>query len=215
MKWLLSLLCLCVCLAGCGPKSDPGGVPTISDETEYQAALQKARTLSFPYLKAFAAGDNLDPRATEDLTEARKQFDALVGYQPTSFAAHVGSGKISYVLGDLERAKTSLSQALALFPKNQDVDVRVTYAGVNDDLANVYFLMADFDKAQKHSDIALSIQPDNPNFLATKASLLLQNKKVADARAAVIEGLNVDPDNLRLQRLKRLIDAQAPPVKGN
>lgn len=211
VKWAGFAVIVLLPVVGCKPgNSDPNAAPVITDETQYQATLDKARQLSMPYIRAFSTGDNLDSKATADLTEARKQFDALIAYQPTNFAPHVGSGKISYILGDLDRAKASLTQALALFPDKQSVDVRVTFAGVNDDLANVMFLTGDVESARKLSAQALDIQPDNPNFLATKASLLMNDKKIPEARKAVVDGLNIDPDNLRLQRLKRLIDSSSP-----
>lgn len=206
MKRAFSLAWLCLLTLGCNAGgSTPDDIPVIRDEKDYRAALTKARDLSLGHLTDFARGANLDDAAKADLAEARKQFDALVAYVPTSFAPHVGTGKISYVLGDYELAKEHLTQALTLFPREQSPEVNVTFAGVNDDLANIYFLEGDMATARRYSDIALAIDSANPNYLYTRASILLNEKKKDEARKCVDEGLKVDKSNLRLQRLKKLI----------
>lgn len=207
-RWLSGLLLAAALLGGCGRgPEDPNAPPVIDNETQYQTALTKARDLSHEHLVAYAKGETLEPEDEAELREARRQFDGLVSYMPTSFAPHIGSGKISLVLGDLDRAKKSLTQALELMPESESPEIRVVLAGARDDLANAFFLSGDMAKAEEYARQALEVDPENPNFLSTNAAILIQRGDLAKARRLLDQATESDPDNLRVRRLKKLLEA--------
>lgn len=202
------LVCLFLALAGCGSgKVNPEGPAIVDDEKQYEENLIKARDLSQKHLVAFLQGQELDEEAMRDLREARRHFDGLVSFVPTMYAPHIGSGRISYVLGDYPTAKQSLEQGLALLPEAKDSQVLFIMAGANDDLANVSLLSGDLDAAEKYAKVALATSPADPNFLSTGASIAIQRKDFALAKRYLAAATKSDPNNLRVKRLQKLLDA--------
>lgn len=205
---LVTLLALgfALILAGCGSKAPADGAPIVDNEIDYDATLAKARDLSAAHMVAFAQGQDLDEDALKDLAEARRQFEGLISYSPTQFAPHIGAGRIGYVLGDYESARRSLEQGLALIPAEHAPQVEALIADVHNDLANIYFLEGDYAKAEILVRRALRTSPSHPNYLATLASIALQAGDPEGAKRLVASGLETDPENVRLKRLKLMID---------
>lgn len=199
-------LLLALALAGCGSAPKDSSVPIVDTDRDYQATLAKARDLSAAHMVAFAQGQDLSEDALKDLAEARRQFEGLISYAPTQFAPHIGAGRIGYALGDYESAKRSLEQGLALIPKDHGPEVDALIADVDNDLANIYFLQGDYAKAEILVRRALKTRPEHPNYLATLASIALQAGDPEGAGRLVASGLKTDPENIRLKRLKLMID---------
>jgi tetratricopeptide (TPR) repeat protein len=204
-------LLLALVLAGCGSTPKDSSVPIVDTDRDYQATLAKARDLSAAHMVAFAQGQDLSEKALEDLAEARRQFEGLISYAPTQFAPHIGAGRIGYALGDYESAKRSLEQGLALIPKEHGPEVDALIADVDNDLANIYFLQGDYAKAEILIRRALKTSPEHPNYLATLASIALQAGDPEGAGRLVASGLKTDPENVRLKRLKLMIDKTSKP----
>jgi tetratricopeptide (TPR) repeat protein len=204
-------LLLALVLAGCGSTPKDSSVPIVDTDRDYQATLAKARDLSAAHMVAFAQGQDLSEKALEDLAEARRQFEGLISYAPTQFAPHIGAGRIGYALGDYESAKRSLEQGLALIPKEHGPEVDALIADVDNDLANIYFLQGDYAKAEILVRRALKTSPEHPNYLATLASIALQAGDPEGAGRLVASGLKTDPENVRLKRLKLMIDKTSKP----
>ena len=204
-------LLLALVLAGWGSTPKDSSVPIVDTDRDYQATLAKARDLSAAHMVAFAQGQDLSEKALEDLAEARRQFEGLISYAPTQFAPHIGAGRIGYALGDYESAKRSLEQGLALIPKEHGPEVDALIADVDNDLANIYFLQGDYAKAEILIRRALKTSPEHPNYLATLASIALQAGDPEGAGRLVASGLKTDPENVRLKRLKLMIDKTSKP----
>ncbi|HRI44537.1 MAG TPA: tetratricopeptide repeat protein [Fimbriimonadaceae bacterium] len=210
MRWpsvsvFVGLLALLLAF-GCGSSAPADGSPVVDNDVDYEATLAKARDLSAAHMVAFAQGQDLSEDALRDLAEARRQFEGLISYAPTQFAPHIGAGRIGYALGDYESAKRSLEQGLALIPTDHAPQVDALIADVNNDLANIYFLQGDYAKAEVLVRRALKTSPEHPNYLATLASIALQAGDPEGAGRLVASGLKTDPENIRLKRLKLMID---------
>lgn len=215
MRWrpanFVVVLVLALVALGCGPSAPADGTPVVDDDRGYEVTLAKARDLSAAHMVAFAQGQDLSDDALRDLAEARRQFEGLISYAPTQFAPHIGAGRIGYALGDYESAKRSLEQGLALIPADHAPQVDALVADVNNDLANIYFLQGDYAKAEILVRRALKTSPEHPNYLATLASIALQAGDPEGAGRLVASGLKTDPENIRLKRLKLMIDKTPTP----
>jgi tetratricopeptide (TPR) repeat protein len=118
-----------------------------------------------------------------------KEADLLMKENPNSEFALVAAAKILSAEGQRDKAMAALDKALAIhryayiYMNREQVRQRSDYAG----------RMADLDEA-------LKLEPDQSEALAMKASLLVEQKRFAEALAAYDSALAQEPSSLRFQR---------------
>ncbi len=205
----IALLYILFSLAGggCGgPSSRP---PQIVTESEYQDTLDRARQLSEGPIRKHDAREPLDSQEKSDLQEAARLIEGLANFKPTNFATHFLAGKVYQALGDHERAKIKLKECLStLAPGSQDENIRHMEAEALALLALSLERTGVVEEALAAAEEALKLYPDNPNYLAAKASALIQMGKPEEAHRAVREALARDPRHARALQLDRLLHSQ-------
>lgn len=99
--------------------------------------------------------------------------------------------------GNLEEAKKNYLKVITLNPKNS-----VSYV----DLFDVYKCMGDYENARRAIHKAVEIDSNNPKSLDLMAgiNILLNNKKDAEYAYEKLKGVN--PENKKLEEIKRKID---------
>jgi len=118
--------------------------PTASGWTNYGVTLEKAG----------------DPRA------ATRAYRSAIGIDPTYFNAWLYLARVYNLLGDVTQAVPLFNRALALEPKNSDV---------NADLAELEFKAGAFSDARRYADVAARSNPANARahyYLALSADTL-------------------------------------------
>lgn len=203
-KWLLP----CLLLVGCGsPAVDPTAAPVLRTETEFNEALKKATSLSKDILARYdLQGENPAGTDIADLKEALRLMKGVVAFEPTRYAPALLAGKIAMALQEYEDAEQLFEQSLAnIFEPIPDKDIRFA-AELHSMIGHLAVLRNDLVRADFATTQALKLVPKNPEYMAGRASVLIQQNHKADAQKLLVDALKVDPGNRRANQLLTLLN---------
>lgn len=120
-----------------------------------------------------------------NLEEAIKRTEEIIKKFPYNIEPYLWLGDLLFETYDLEGALEAYKKAVRLDDKNSDAHSSV---------AKMYFLLGDFGNADKHTDIALNINPEDGEALYLKA-LILDRQNNFDLSDQYMKKANlVDPD---------------------
>ncbi|MHB0935601.1 MAG: tetratricopeptide repeat protein [Armatimonadota bacterium] len=125
------------------------------------------------------------------LTELRQ----ALALDPNGIEAHYLSGLCYLKLGQHEKARAAARQTVGLYP---------AFAPGFALLAQIDFDQDRYRNGLKQIDKALEIDPDDADYLALKAALLLNSHKTEKALQHAVEALCLDPENTFANHVRAL-----------
>lgn len=204
-----ALLVLCICAASLwGCSNNASGPPAVHSSAEYDQLLAEAAKLSAPGLHHMEEGTTMSVEETTNLKKAKDIFIGLSDARPTNFANYMAIGKIDRALGDKEGALRNYQQAIQFRPMKVNNEDKVALAECSAELARSLYEEEQLEGALGYINDAISDAPENPDYYAIQAHILIQQKDVEGATKAIEHALKLDPHHEEATALKRLI-AQA------
>lgn len=160
-----------------------------------------------------------------DIEGAEKKYIDIIAIDAKNYKAFKNLGKLYFEQKKFEEAKQTLDHARRLLERNYEKKLNLTVEnkGVNaediDDinpeemLSSTYFDLSlvakveeNFDQALEYIDKALKLEKNNPRYLDTKLELSIINKDKIKALEALDRLAKVNPENKKLQELKKQVD---------
>lgn len=111
----------------------------------------------------------------------------------------------SYLLGEIELQKQNKDSAIEYFARAKDLFQEPTPT-IEGTLADLYLAQGRIPEALTAVDTALKDDPENPDYLLLRASLLHSLGQTQDARAAYAHYLKIDPKGFNGQLLSGLLE---------
>ena len=163
------------------------------------------KPLAPPDADAYRAAVLLSDGRTDD---ARKLLDSVVAANPSNALAHETQGILHLRENDLEAARQSYTQAVALHSTSflawyyaatltlrngnhddpsiepnleQSIKLNPNFAPANDALASYYAMHRNLDDALRLNLLAVTLEPDNLNYRLNNASIHMQRKELPSA----------------------------------
>lgn len=205
-KWFLTL-CL---LVGMGCQQDPNAPVILRSGQEYLDTLKKVEELTRSPFEAMHEGHPVSDREKGDLKEAEHLIDALIAYKADSYSVYILKGLTRRALGNQKGAIEAYEQGLSLKPKELTDNDKAAIGRLYDEMGTLYFEMGDYPNAEKSVDEAVKYVPDDPSILTNAASVKVQLKKTADAKALVARALKSAPDYQRAKDINKLLQMASP-----
>ncbi len=170
------------------------------DEASYQVT-----TLTPSDADAYRAAVLLSDGRTDD---ARKLLDSVLSASPNNALAHETEGILHLRENDLDAARKSYTQAVALHSTSflawyyaaalnlrsgnhddpaietnleQSLKLNPSFAPANDALASYYAMHRKLDDALRLNLLAVTLEPDNFNYRLNNASIHMQRKEIPSA----------------------------------
>lgn len=197
-------------IAGCNKAPEnPDATPNYRTIEEYNAGLAEAKDLSGAILDRYdREGENPNEAEKKNLKKALRLFKGVVAYEPTQYAPAMLAGKVAVALEEFSEAEYYFEQALAnIFEPIPAQDVRFA-AELHAQIANLAVLKNDFTRADFASQQALKLMPKNPDYMATRASALVQMKRTSEAKELLVAAIRIDRDNRRANQLLTLLNLE-------
>lgn len=152
----------------------------------------------------------------EKYAEAEKRYIEIISLDSKNILAFKKLGKVYFDKKNYSEARQTLEHALRLtesissFPDNSTNE---NYSEVSTHIAGMYFDLAlicketdSGEEALVNIDKALSLEPNNPRYLDTKFDLCIITKD-KNCASSVFEKLKeTDPQNQKLEELKKIIE---------
>lgn len=180
-------------------------MPVIGQGGDYNKVLAEAESLSKVGLQKIANDEELTARDRKDLTAAAAQFQGLVAFEPTKFAPYLALGMIYRGLGNLEEAERMLKQCVNNIPKSTDPAIIQTAAETKSQLSKALLAQGKSEDALTEANLAVETDRQNPSYLVTRASALIELKRMEEAKADLEEALRMDPSLTRASGMLKLI----------
>jgi tetratricopeptide (TPR) repeat protein len=163
------------------------------------------KPLAPPDADAYRAAVLLSDGRTDD---ARKLLDSVLAANPSNALAHETQGILHLRENDLEAARQSYTQAVALHSTSflawyyaatltlrngnhddpsiepnleQSIKLNPNFAPANDALASYYAMHRNLDDALRLNLLAVTLEPDNLNYRLNNASIHMQRKELPSA----------------------------------
>ncbi|MBC8065139.1 MAG: hypothetical protein H7Y17_09940 [Chlorobia bacterium] len=180
-------------------------MPIIGSDGDYKQVLADAERLSSSGLQKIANDEEISAKDRADLTAASAQFQGLIAFEPGKFAPYLALGMIYRGLGNLEDSERMLKQCLNNLPKSTDPAIVQTAAEAKSQLSKVLLAQGKSEDALTEANLAVETDRQNPSYLVTRASALIQLKRMEEAKADLKEALKMDPTLTRASGMLRLI----------
>lgn len=207
MSWAkVSLfLVLVASLLGCSNTGAKDSV-VVRNRAELQAVLQQAEAESEDALAKVQLGEPLGQLERDALIRSGDKFKAMINYDPRNWRLYLGALKIDLALDDLESARTTVGQVQPHVPQRPEIEGdRLSLAELYGDIARLHLLTNDYTKADLANEVARALVPTNVDYMATKASILIQQRKYAEAGKLLAKGIELAPSHKRLLALNKLL----------
>ena len=198
------------------------GVPIITNGDQYNDVLNDVKELTKVPLEKNARLDPLTPKETADVQKAAQLVDALNAFQPTIFAPYLLAAKAYQMLGKIETAELRVRQAI--YNGDQEMiecrkrndtsrlaEVKLTMTEAHHVRSQLLLLMHEYPVALDEANAVLESVPNSPEYLAGRASVLMQLGKYRGAAADLRKALTLDPNNRSALALARLFNQYDPP----
>ncbi|MBS1708179.1 MAG: tetratricopeptide repeat protein [Armatimonadetes bacterium] len=210
MKNFVILVAALALLAGCSQKK----AGSLTSETDRNAAVLQVKALTTMSFAKLLADEPLDESDKSNAERALPIVASVIEFSPNQPAYFVLRARCQWVLGKTDEAKKSLEQAVSIQDQLHTAEP-VLEAEAHHDLARLAILDNKWDDAGREAQKALTLFPDDSRYLTTNASVLLQTKDIAGARAAATKALKADPQNsVALSMLKMIQASEDGPKKA-
>lgn len=195
-------LLLVATVAGC--QTHPEDPPILYNDKEADATLQKAIELSSPALAKAYAETPLSDAETKNVKEAIRLWKGLYVYDGASFLPSLGLGQCYWVLGNDFQALLYLDYSANRTPKEPNPETKRPMAEIHHLASLCLFRSHKYDDALKAAETCIKLDPTQSSGYAAQAAALLQLKRDSEAKAAILEALARNGDDVRAKRLLRL-----------
>ncbi len=203
-KWLL-ILVVCVSVVGCSGSADKKAL-SVRNVQELEAMLKAAEEESQPVLEKAQIGEPLDQLDRDALIRSGDKFKAMINFDPSNWRLYLGSLKVDLALEDFESAKATVTSVEPHIPQQvTDQADTLTLAELYGDIARLHILLNDYTKADLANKVARKLVPTNVDYMATEASILIQEKQYAAASKVLAKGIELVPNHRRLLTLNKLL----------
>ncbi|MCO5295503.1 MAG: tetratricopeptide repeat protein [Fimbriimonadaceae bacterium] len=203
----IAILAWALTFRGCSKAEDsPDEIPVYRTAAEANRAMDEAAKLSIQPLLDFQKGDPLGEPQKADLARAERLLKGVVAFEPGYFTAFTAVGRIEFVLGDYAEAERYLREAVRLAPEELKDEWVVIAAETHYWLSRTLYASKLYANALDEAEIAMKLAPDNVENLFARAQALIQVDKPDLARKDVAKALELDPEHVPSQRLKKLLD---------
>ena len=153
----------------------------------------------------------------DNLEAAEKKFIEIIGFDSKNIEAFKNLGEIYFEKKNYNEARETFGHVLRLTEKEiGEIEMEggaEDKESVNELLASVYFDLAllekesaNFEESIKNIDSALKIRSNSPRFLDTKVGISIIKKDKTLALEAYNKLAEVNPENQKLDELKKQID---------
>lgn len=189
----------------------PNGVALITSPGQAATVIEDARNLSE---KAFIKQDNggeLTQEEKANVLQAAKDFQALSIFNPTFVTHAFGEGRCYQAVEAWEAAEAQYRRAILNGELDHSEEGKMTVPEAHYRLSQVRFHFGDYENALEEADRAVKVHPDSPNYLAAKASALIQLNRLPEAAKIVQQALALDPTHRQSLELQKLLAAPAKP----
>ena len=130
--------------------------------------------------------------------EAKDTLEHVLKLTEEDSEVYAGLAELAKEKGSLEKSKSYYLQSINLSNDNGN-----NYLS----LSEIYQSLGDYKEAAQNIKEALKIEPKNPRYLDAFFNLSILNKNKADALDAYKTLKNINPDNGKLEEMKKQIDA--------
>jgi tetratricopeptide (TPR) repeat protein len=193
------------------------GVPVITSNDQYNDLLAEVKELTKVPLEKSVRGEVLTPDELVQLRQAAQKVDALNAFQPTIFAPHLLAAKVYQMLGKTETAEQRVRQAIyngdqemadciARKDTSRLAEVRLTMTEAHHVRSQLLVLMHEYKVALDEANAVLEAVPNSPEYLAGRASVLMQMGLYKKAALDLRKALTLDPNNRSSLNLARLFN---------
>lgn len=207
MRFAWPVVVIVLALAGCRGGSGGSGVPVIRTVQQYDQVRVQAWDLAKNGLQAFEEGVPPGGTTEQDLKRAAELYRGMVDFAPASYGAHYGLAKIATALGDPDEALRHFEQALTLALRDERPAAQDVAAECHDGIARIVVLRGDAARAEAEARLALQHRPEQPNYMATLASALVQSGQIDEAKELVKRALEAEPRNRRALALAAFLES--------
>ena len=139
----------------------------------------------------------------EDFEELEKVLIKIIGMDSKNLKAFDALGKLYVDKKNFDEAKQTFGHILKLLETSEDDEF----------LGETYFNIADIEKGLGQSEEAfkalkqaLHIKPNNPRYLDSMVEICIMNKDKGNALDAYAKLKEVNPENNKLEEIKKKID---------
>lgn len=128
---------------------------------------------------------------TQDVEAARQAVTIASRLDPDDYLVQVAQGNLHLHLGEYRRAEALFQRLQAAFPQRGETRQGCVQAIIGLSLEAVQ--RGDFDAAADQADRALGLQPNNPQLLSHKISVLRQTERLQELEQAYRRYLELRP----------------------
>jgi tetratricopeptide (TPR) repeat protein len=192
-------------LAGC-QQATSAEETKIKTDSDFRAAVAEVATLTREPLNKVVAKQELTPEEKDSLRKAIPKIDEIIAYDPSRIHSFALKGKVGIALDDRPLAEKSLRQAIATTPQATTDEVRLVLAECHNDLASVLIFEIKYQEALEQASKATELEPRNDRYFFTLARAQLELKQVKEASESLEKALDLNPQNIDAQNLKKLVE---------
>lgn len=187
----------------------PEGLPLISTREEFETTLRRVVDGTKGILETWDRQGSITDAERKELRESARLCESLRYTAPENYLVHMLSAKIYLALGEQQLALERIRQCLNNIPIQTDPsikeEVRLTEIEARYVLSLVLVSLGDYEQAYREANAAAEAIPSSANYLAARASALVQLKRLNEARRDVEAALRLDPEHTRSLQLRRLL----------
>jgi tetratricopeptide (TPR) repeat protein len=154
----------------------------------------------------------------ENSDEAERKYIEIIGIDSTNIRAFKELGRLYYERKDYNESKQTILHALKLLEKDHDYSQgvegdevekegnKIKIAELYFDLTLVNIAMENYEEAFKSINKVLKLDGNNPRYLDTKLEISIINKDKISAIDVWQKLKEVNPENKKLEELKKQVD---------
>lgn len=191
------------------PGSGAVGVVYQADTPDQRMALSKqAVATSSRGLTKASVGEPLEPEDKADLQRAADMDMAILDADPNAFAVYYNLGSVLEILGQRKQALRDLQQYV-LSDARKEPNLRPSIADAYYVSSRIQFVDQDYRASVASAEEAIKMYPKVANYLAARASSLIQLGRFDDARKDLAGALKIDPKHIISLGLMKLIKGKS------
>lgn len=191
-----------------GTTKMPNGVPMITNNDQYNELLKEAQDFTQKSFEKQDAGEDLTQEERVNAMKAANDFQAMNIYRPSMVFSEFAEGRCYQAVQAWDLAEAKYRQAIlnGKFDKSDSANLTVPEAHFR--LSQVRFQAGDYENALEEASRAVRAQPNNPDYLACRASVLIQLRRYDEASKDLQQALTLDPAHAKSEQLQKLLDLE-------
>ncbi len=161
----------------------------------YAQMLVRARDLGAPAIEADENGDPISDDDRVNAIRAAEIYQKLADYNKSRYAPPLGAGVCYRVIGEFDRARALLLEALRRMPTTVSGDDVLALADIHFNLSRCYMASKDLQRALAEANLAVTLQPRVPDYYWARASAQVELKDFSEARKNLEFALKLEPEH--------------------